>query len=196
MTDPPTTALPIVAARDIAERYCQKQVIVLAWDGQVQHCVTFGVTVQDADQAALGGDRIKRALGWPGSLTGDLPPRVQAIQAALDSANADNEQLRAASDCFSDSLHDASAALTSLQTKYDAMTSAVSAVLSWYETHTTPRSASPAFEALRGLVFPVSVSALQRELRAIREELLTTQQELADSQRDARLYKSALDNAQ
>lgn len=74
------TTVPVVAAQDIAERYCQTQVIVVTWDGESQHCCTFGITVQDADLAALAGDRIKQALGWPQETMGHLPPRVQALQ--------------------------------------------------------------------------------------------------------------------
>jgi hypothetical protein len=48
------------------------------------HCCTFGASTEDADQAAQGGDLVKRALGWPESLMGSLPSRVQAVQEELD----------------------------------------------------------------------------------------------------------------
>lgn len=69
--------IPISAAERIATEHDCQQVILVAWDGELTHVVTYGKTVEDCDQAAQGGDFVKKALGWPESLRGDLPSRVQ-----------------------------------------------------------------------------------------------------------------------
>lgn len=60
-------AVPISAAREIAKRFAKDQVIVVAWDGvhKKEHVTTYGVNKEQCRQAALGGDRVKSALGWP-----------------------------------------------------------------------------------------------------------------------------------
>lgn len=75
--------LPVSCAQTISDLHGQQQVIVVTWDGRQTHCVTYGASLQDSDQAALGGDRLKTAMGWPESLKGMLPVRVKAIQDEL-----------------------------------------------------------------------------------------------------------------
>ena len=75
--------IPVSAAQGVADAYGLRQVILMCWDGQESYCVTYGMTVLDADQAALGGDRIKQALGWPLSTIGHLPSRVERIEEKL-----------------------------------------------------------------------------------------------------------------
>ena len=79
--------IPILAASDIAKAHDCRQVIVLAWDGKRTHVVTYGKTVEDCQQAADGGNRVKRALGWPESLCNEEPSRVAKLK-------AENESLR------------------------------------------------------------------------------------------------------
>lgn len=79
--------LPIRAAKDVATIYHCRQVILCAWDGERTHVVTYGQTVEDCDQAAQGGDRIKEALGWPESLNA-VPSRVKALQAKVEEQDA------------------------------------------------------------------------------------------------------------
>jgi|ERR1017187_854111 hypothetical protein len=57
--------LPIKAARNIGKEYDCKQVIVIAWDGELTHIVTWGKTIYDCDQAARGGNKLKEKWGWP-----------------------------------------------------------------------------------------------------------------------------------
>lgn len=57
--------LPIQDAKELAIRRGLRQVILMAWDGERSHCVTYGASIEDCDQAALGGERLKQALGWP-----------------------------------------------------------------------------------------------------------------------------------
>ena len=75
--------IPIEAARRIAKEYDCRQVIIVAWDGKLTHCVTFGKSITDCDQAAQGGNRIKKALGWPESLRAE-PSRVKALKARIN----------------------------------------------------------------------------------------------------------------
>lgn len=57
--------LPISAAENVAKEHDLRQVILLAWDGELTHIVTFGKTVEDCAQAAQGGNILKEKWGWP-----------------------------------------------------------------------------------------------------------------------------------
>ena len=76
--------LAIKAARTIAEQYGLRQVIVIAWDGDQTHVTTYGKTPLEADQAALGGDKLKAVLNWPEHLSGEVPTRVARLLRRLD----------------------------------------------------------------------------------------------------------------
>ncbi len=58
--------IPISAAKEIAQRFAKDQVIVVTWDAVHgrEHVTTYGIDVEQCRQAALGGDRVKTALGW------------------------------------------------------------------------------------------------------------------------------------
>jgi hypothetical protein len=71
--------LPIAPVRRFAQEYRLRQVIVLAWDGERTHVVTYGKTLEDCDQAAAGGNKLKTHLGWPESLQAE-PSRVRALR--------------------------------------------------------------------------------------------------------------------
>lgn len=75
--------LPIKAARDIAMKYDLDQVILLGWSRvrRMSWTVTFGRSVVDSEQAAMGGNRVKKALGWPETLCEAIPRRVVAAVA-------------------------------------------------------------------------------------------------------------------
>lgn len=86
--------IPIAAAKRFADETGCAQIIVAAWDGEQTHVVTYGRTTVDCDQAAMGGDKLKAALGFPYDPT-CLPSRVRRLQAenarlrrALDAAKA------------------------------------------------------------------------------------------------------------
>lgn len=71
--------IPIRAAKAIASEFGLQQVILVAWDHGRTHVVTYGDTAEACDQAAQGGDFVKKALGWPE--TGPAyPSRVKALQ--------------------------------------------------------------------------------------------------------------------
>jgi hypothetical protein len=85
--------IPISAAKRIATEYGCRQVIIVAWDGTLTHCVTYGVSIEDCDHAAQGGNRIKQALGWPESLRAE-PSRVRAMHRRIESLLAEVAELR------------------------------------------------------------------------------------------------------
>ena len=71
--------LPIQAAKDVAERYNQQQVILVAWDAAdgLTHVVSYGTTLAACEQAAAGANVVKRALGFPEELCNTKPSRVR-----------------------------------------------------------------------------------------------------------------------
>jgi len=78
--------LPIAAAKSVSEKYGCRQVILLAWDGERTHVVTYGETPDDCERAALGGNMLKKKWGWPEC--NDQPSRVRKLE-------AENAELRA-----------------------------------------------------------------------------------------------------
>lgn len=90
-----TNHIPISAAKDIAAKHDLKQVIIVAWDGEKTHVVTYGKSVADCDLAARGGEFIKKALGWPQELWRTEPSRVKRLQQRV----ADLEAELAAAKC-------------------------------------------------------------------------------------------------
>ena len=77
--------LPIQDAKEWAKRRGLRQVILLAWDGERTHCVTYGVSIEDCDQAAQGGEKMKKVMGWPNWEA--QPSRVKRLVAALERAD-------------------------------------------------------------------------------------------------------------
>ncbi len=87
--------VPVQAARYIANEYDKAQVIVVTWDkiyGK-QHVTTYGQTVEECAQAAEGGNRVKKALGWPDELFAQ-PPRVKALHARIKALEAVLKKIR------------------------------------------------------------------------------------------------------
>ena len=75
--------IPTLAASDIAKAHDCRQVIIVAWDGQQIHVVTYGATEDECFQPAEGGNLVKRALGWPESLCNAEPNQVKKLRAKL-----------------------------------------------------------------------------------------------------------------
>lgn len=71
--------IPIKTAQDIGDKYGYSQVIVVAWDKEanVTSVTTWGKSLNDCEQAAIGGNFVKKALGWPNHLTEAKPARVK-----------------------------------------------------------------------------------------------------------------------
>lgn len=78
--------IPIAAAKHIADEFGKDQVIVVTWDKTTgtTWVTTYGKTVDECTQAAEGGNRVKRALGWPESLCSAKPARAKRKVLALD----------------------------------------------------------------------------------------------------------------
>jgi len=70
--------IPVSAAREIANRYGCRQVILLAWDGELTHVVTYGESTEDCSQAADGGNMLREKWGWPEC--NDQPSQVKRLQ--------------------------------------------------------------------------------------------------------------------
>ena len=73
--------VPIVAAKRIADEFGKDQVIVLCFskaDGKTW-VTTYGRTIEDCKQAAEGGNRLKRAMGWPEELCDAQPARAKSL---------------------------------------------------------------------------------------------------------------------
>jgi hypothetical protein len=71
--------IPITAAKEIGNKHGYSQVIVVAWDKEsgTTHITTWGKSLSDCEQAAIGGNFVKKALGWPNHLTEAKPARVK-----------------------------------------------------------------------------------------------------------------------
>lgn len=71
--------IPIADAIKIGETHGYSQVIIVAWDGNTgsTSVVTWGKSVKESEQAAKGGNFVKKALGWPDDLCQDVPARVK-----------------------------------------------------------------------------------------------------------------------
>ena len=69
--------VPINVAKDIAEKYSKTQVIIVCWDKHHSrtHVTTYGKTESDCKEAAIGGNKVKKALGWPNHLCHAKPKR-------------------------------------------------------------------------------------------------------------------------
>lgn len=68
--------IPISAAKEMGKKFGLSQIIITAWDGERTHVITYGVTLMDCEQAAIGGNKIKRALGWPEEDCKAVPRRL------------------------------------------------------------------------------------------------------------------------
>jgi len=68
--------IPISDVSAILSKHGLKQAVLVAWDGHHTYVVTDGVDDHAADQAADGGNQVKRALGWPDNLCHSVSTRV------------------------------------------------------------------------------------------------------------------------
>lgn len=82
-----TGKIPVFVAERIAINHYLRQVILVAWDGEQTHVVTYGVTTEESGQAAEGGNRVKAALGWPEDLCKEQSPRVKALVDEITNLN-------------------------------------------------------------------------------------------------------------
>ena len=71
--------IPIEVAKQIANELGYTQVIIHAFDGAtgIQSVCTFGKSLSDCDNAAKGGNAIKKLLGWDEELCNAVPARIK-----------------------------------------------------------------------------------------------------------------------
>lgn len=69
--------IPISTAKNIAKDFGYTQVIVHAFDGLtgIQHVTTYGKSQADCENAAAGGNAIKKLLKWDEKLLNAKPAR-------------------------------------------------------------------------------------------------------------------------
>ncbi len=69
--------ISISTAKSIAKDYGYSQVIIHAYDGNthIQHVTTYGKSQTDCENAAAGGNAIKKLLKWDESLCNAKPSR-------------------------------------------------------------------------------------------------------------------------
>lgn len=79
--------IPVATAEAVAKQHGLKQVILVAWDGDREHVVTYGSTLGDADNAAQGGNLVKTALRWPSSRYSTSDRVAALVNAANDLLN-------------------------------------------------------------------------------------------------------------
>lgn len=70
--------IPINRAKKIAQELGYTQVIIHAYDSETgtQHVTTYGKSLDDCDNAAKGGNAIKKLLGWTEDLCNAKPRRI------------------------------------------------------------------------------------------------------------------------
>jgi hypothetical protein len=71
--------IPISDVSALISKHGLQQAVLVAWDGHHTYVVTDGVDEYAADQAADGGNLVKRALGWPENLCHSVSTRVQGL---------------------------------------------------------------------------------------------------------------------
>jgi len=83
-------SIPVSTLQALAETLQLRQVILVAWDGDTTHVVTYGGTAEDSANAAAGGNRVKTMLDWPASLQSESP-KVAALEKELADLKAKME---------------------------------------------------------------------------------------------------------
>lgn len=58
------------------------------------HVVTYGKTIEDCDQAAQGGNLLKKTLGWPENLCNAQPSRIRKLLEENERLKAELESLK------------------------------------------------------------------------------------------------------
>ncbi len=71
--------IPIQVCKDIVKKYDQSQAILVTWDrkSNITNVVTYGKTLDDAEQAAKGGNNIKKILRFPEDMCNSIPSKIK-----------------------------------------------------------------------------------------------------------------------
>lgn len=78
--------------KDLAKAHGYDHVICFATKGKTEFVATYGATVEQCDQAAQFGDKLKDGLGWPESLHA-MPSRVKQLKNRAEKAEAKIENV-------------------------------------------------------------------------------------------------------
>lgn len=71
-------SVPVDALKVLCDEQNLKIAVLLGWDGDLNHVVTYGETVSQSDHAATYGNTLKKQLGWSDDL--QMPsPKVTAL---------------------------------------------------------------------------------------------------------------------
>jgi hypothetical protein len=67
--------VPIEAAKEISIKYDKDEIVIVCHDKKhgMTHVTTYGQSKEDSESAALSGNSIKKALGWPDELCNSKP---------------------------------------------------------------------------------------------------------------------------
>lgn len=75
--------MPNLIPPESLQKFCAQfqlsQAVLLAFDGERVHVVTWGNTPSDSDHAAEAGNALKKSFNWPNELCRDISPKVQAL---------------------------------------------------------------------------------------------------------------------
>lgn len=73
--------IPITTAKDIANNLHYDEVIIVGchYETGIQHVTTYGKSVASCENAAKGGNAIKKLLGWPEDKCNAVPKRAKGI---------------------------------------------------------------------------------------------------------------------
>jgi len=82
--------IPIKVCKQISKNYEMSQVILLTYDktNNRTHIVTYGSSIQDCKEAADGGNKLKKVLGWPDELCNAVPKRVSNKKILMDNGGS------------------------------------------------------------------------------------------------------------
>jgi hypothetical protein len=83
--------IPVSVAANVGKGHACRQVVVVAWDGDLTHVVTWGDTPEMCAQAAEGGNALKKALGWPEKLCDTQPSAIKKLRAEVKRLEAELE---------------------------------------------------------------------------------------------------------
>ena len=79
--------IPISALKKFADEYEYDHLIMFCTFGKFQYIATYGKTIEECDQAAQFGDKLKDAMGWPETLHA-MPSRVKKLTAKVQQLEA------------------------------------------------------------------------------------------------------------
>lgn len=71
--------IPVKDLAEVAKRHRGKLAVLVIYDGDSTHVVSWGDTVHNCDRAAQLSEHLKKAMGWPEKLWSTIPSRVAKL---------------------------------------------------------------------------------------------------------------------